>query len=618
MVSAARREGKALLASKRPTTESTATAAEQVHASRSTAFIDAMPADDAVALLHRRLHVNQDTIRKLALHTADVPSKVASGRTHSCDACLTANAAKLPHHSKPGYKPSHVGRMVHADIVGPFVATTVGSYKYMLVLVDDHSRFITVYHLAKKSDAPRAVRKYIANLNSLASAGKPAPVRVVGHLHSDNAGEFLSHEFKEFLDSELIDHTTCPPHVHSLNGIAERAIRSVVENMRSNLQASNMPVRFWNYAADHAVDVLNRVHGPPRSSRSAYRLVTGKKPRVLGIWPLGCRAYPVRARHQYKKAFIDPHAWSGMNLGRCPTIPGGYNIWLPNEGKVVTTSDVYFDETLMPWRARGDQRVGVPPPAIAADDGQPPGLPQPHAADCPPAPIPAAETMAAAFTGATRGGAPSAPPASRRVLILFSGPQARPDGLAAFLATFGVESVMMDNHPVDGGGNLKISSTRQSTTPPSTEPRPANSSPSSLRPHAAPSPSAVTSSHEMVAKGLSRCASATTRTASPTSQASAAASLSKPTCSCSERSLSLPLETKWAHNTSSRTPAIEAYSQTATCSSTNSTPLSGCIHPLCRSARPPRAGRSPSPNALSEQNGKSSPRSCTRPGSRHG
>jgi hypothetical protein len=69
----------------------------------------------------------------------------------------------------------------------------------------------------------------VAKINALASAGKPEPVRVVGHLHVDNAGEFLSHEFNEYLDSESITRTTCPPHVHQLNGVAERSIRSLME-----------------------------------------------------------------------------------------------------------------------------------------------------------------------------------------------------------------------------------------------------------------------------------------------------------------------------------------------------------------------------------------------------
>ena len=41
----------------------------------------------------------------------------------------------------------------------------------------------------------------MAKLNAIQSVGKPEPVRVVGQLQLDNAGEFLSHEFTEFLDA---------------------------------------------------------------------------------------------------------------------------------------------------------------------------------------------------------------------------------------------------------------------------------------------------------------------------------------------------------------------------------------------------------------------------------
>ena len=74
-------------------------------------------------------------------------------------------------------------------------------------------------------------------MNAISSIGKPEPVRIVGQLHMDNAGEFLSGEFNEFLDSELITRTTCPPHVHQLNGVAERAIRSVIR--------SQHPTKAW-------------------------------------------------------------------------------------------------------------------------------------------------------------------------------------------------------------------------------------------------------------------------------------------------------------------------------------------------------------------------------------
>ena len=46
------------------------------------------------------------------------------------------------------------------------------------------------------------------------------------------------------LTDKGIHQTTCPLHVHQLNGIAERAIRSLMEQVRINLVASNLPVSF--------------------------------------------------------------------------------------------------------------------------------------------------------------------------------------------------------------------------------------------------------------------------------------------------------------------------------------------------------------------------------------
>ncbi|KAL1526394.1 hypothetical protein AB1Y20_015107 [Prymnesium parvum] len=164
------------------------------------------------------------------------------------------------------YQPSHVGRLVHADIVGPFISSRAGAYKYALILVDDYSRFKSVKFLQAKSDAPSAVRSFVSELNAGLRTRSVAPIRVVGTLHTDNAGEFLSREFAELLDESLISHTTCPPHVHQLNGVAERAIRSVLQLSRAYLTSSGVAVQHWPEAFEMAVDVLNRTSGPPNSA----------------------------------------------------------------------------------------------------------------------------------------------------------------------------------------------------------------------------------------------------------------------------------------------------------------------------------------------------------------
>ena len=77
--------------------------------------------------------------------------------------------------------------------------------------------------------------------------------------------------------------TTCPPHAHQLNGVAERAIRSIMEQIRVNLVASNFPISFWTYAAQHGVDVLNRTTAPPDNDLTSFEVMHGEQPKVMGV-----------------------------------------------------------------------------------------------------------------------------------------------------------------------------------------------------------------------------------------------------------------------------------------------------------------------------------------------
>ena len=442
--------GRALMSTGRASDDPFVRRVELVHGAKATSQLRHASSDVLVDTLHRRLHVNQDMLRHLPARSADVPDKASRGQSHSCPHCTSANAQKLAHHRKP-YEPSHVGRLIHGDIVGPFVKSSIGGFAYLLVLVDDHSRYVSIYFLQRKSDAPEKIRNYVAGLNRLVTGEAASATRIIGTLHTDNAGEFLSHEFTEFLDSQLIAHTTCPPHIHELNGVAERAIRSLVENMRSNINMSKMPISFWNYVAEHSVDVLNRTTGPPGSDHSSYEVLTGKKPRILPIMPFGCRCFAVKPRVAYSKTRIEDHGWAGMHLGKVPTIPGAYYVWIPGVDKVVHASEVYFDETYFPWRPAEDRRLGAPIAVPAETDPDATALRDAAGdADLPPAAELGATGLAEAYDNATRGPVGVARRSSK-VLVIFSGPQSRPDGLSVFLARAGLECVMFDNDPASGG-----------------------------------------------------------------------------------------------------------------------------------------------------------------------
>eukprot|EP00965_Chrysotila_dentata_P089378 2951327-Pleurochrysis_carterae.AAC.1 len=183
----------------------------------------------------------------------------------------------------------------------------------------------------------------------------------------------------------------------------------MLEPARSNLVASRAPPSFWTYAVIHAADVLNRTTGPPpRLSVSSYEALTGRKPRIMPIMPFGCRAYAVKPRVAFSKTRVEPRAWVLTTSG-CRT----YRVW---------TSDVYFDESLYPWRPSEEQREDLPVAHHSPDPDveQPPGLP-------PAGPPTQRDPVDAKRIGCDT---PNLANASRTVLLLFSGPFNRPDGIA--------------------------------------------------------------------------------------------------------------------------------------------------------------------------------------------
>ena len=274
------------------------------------------------------------------------------------------------------------------------------------MLVDDHTRFKFVFPLVHRRDAPAKIREFIASFNSYASR-TDVSARAIGTLHTDGAGEFTSDKFRDDLAELLIHKTESPPEVHALNGVAERAILSVFSHVRADLEASGAPKTFWPQAAAHAADILNRTTCPPHDRCTCYEALTGDKPRVMSIWPFGCRAYAVKPKPKRSKTSLDSTAIEAINLGRSSAQPGAYNLWNPNEHKIVSASDVWFDETFMPWRKAGDRRIGDPIPTPGdADAAQPPTLPMVDAEQLPTGTL---GTLAAEFDRIIRREEPGMP-----------------------------------------------------------------------------------------------------------------------------------------------------------------------------------------------------------------
>jgi Ni,Fe-hydrogenase III large subunit len=78
-------------------------------------------------------------------------------------------------------------------------------------------------------------------------------------VHSDNGEEFLGAEICEWLTERGIKHTTFAAHTSEHNGIAERAIQTIVSMAHCLLIVSGLPQQFWAEAVWMAVIIYNMV-----------------------------------------------------------------------------------------------------------------------------------------------------------------------------------------------------------------------------------------------------------------------------------------------------------------------------------------------------------------------
>ena len=97
---------------------------------------------------------------------------------------------------------SYAGEVLHADVMGPIKPLGVGNVRYVLLIVDEYSRYLQPYPLKKKAEATRHLAEFIAYVNVEIAQGyemRPddanIPQRVkrrVRKLVTDRGGEFVA------------------------------------------------------------------------------------------------------------------------------------------------------------------------------------------------------------------------------------------------------------------------------------------------------------------------------------------------------------------------------------------------------------------------------------------
>ncbi|KAJ7319992.1 hypothetical protein JRQ81_019503 [Phrynocephalus forsythii] len=94
-----------------------------------------------------------------------VLQSTAGGSNEHFGATYT-KAVRPSFHSNPEKRSTKVSDLVHTDLCGPISVPSLANNRYILILVDDFSRYNVIYLIRKKSQTHKFLKKYIAMVNN--------------------------------------------------------------------------------------------------------------------------------------------------------------------------------------------------------------------------------------------------------------------------------------------------------------------------------------------------------------------------------------------------------------------------------------------------------------------
>ena len=153
---------------------------------------------------------------------------------------------------------------------------------------------------------------------------------------------FVDTEFKSWNLNNKIKIQTSPPYHHSSNGLAERAIQTIMDKTRTIMIENNCPIGYWEEAVETAVYLINRTPVKKLNWKTPYEIVYGKKPDISHLVPFYCKGEYHLTKDERKNTFSEKSKSCRM-LGYYKFGKNQYLI-IDSDHKVTNRRDVIFDE----------------------------------------------------------------------------------------------------------------------------------------------------------------------------------------------------------------------------------------------------------------------------------
>ncbi|GKA46815.1 retrovirus-related pol polyprotein from transposon TNT 1-94 [Tanacetum coccineum] len=222
----------------------------------------------------------------------------------------------------------------HMDLCGPMHVASINEKRYILMIVDDYSRFTWVRFLRTKDEAPEAIIKCIKNIQVRLNA-------TVRNVQTDNGTKFVNQTFREFYENVGISHQTSVARTPQQNDIVERRNQTLVEATRTMLIFAKALLFLWAKEINTVRYTQNRLIIRRQYNKTPYELMQDKKLDLSFFYVFGALCYPTNDNDDLGK--LDARDDIGIFVGYAPA-KKAFRIYNKRTQKIIETIHVTFDE----------------------------------------------------------------------------------------------------------------------------------------------------------------------------------------------------------------------------------------------------------------------------------
>nr|GFA50738.1 retrovirus-related Pol polyprotein from transposon TNT 1-94 [Tanacetum cinerariifolium] len=287
-------------------------------------------------LWHRRLsHLNFGAINHLARQgLVRGLSKLKFKKDHLCSACAMGKSTRKTHKPKSEDINQEKLYLLHMDLCGPMRVKSVNGKKYILVIVDDYSRFTWVKFLRSKDETPDFIIKFLKMIQ--------VRLKVLVHrIRTDNGTEFVNHTLRDYYEEVDISYETSVARSPQQNGVVERRNHTLIEAARTMLIYAQAPLFLWAEAVATACFTQNCFIIRLRHGKTPYELLHSKLPDLSFFHVFGALCYPTNDSENLGK--LQPKADIGIFIGYA-SIKKAFRIYNRRTRRIVETIHIDFDE----------------------------------------------------------------------------------------------------------------------------------------------------------------------------------------------------------------------------------------------------------------------------------